>query len=107
MRVAAIALVHRGSQESKETKVFTSVYVQSPDLNMPGNLFVIPQDRKPHEFLLPTQFVGRQIQLAFDGKKVAGNGEPPGLCGLLVYGHEPDAEINAQGGRNGHKKVKK
>jgi hypothetical protein len=107
MRVAAIALVHRGSQESKETKVFTSVYVQSPDLNMPGNRFVSPQDRKPHEFLLPTQFVGRQIQLAFDGKKVAGNGEPPGLCGLLVYGHEPDAEINAQGGRNGHKKVKK
>jgi hypothetical protein len=23
-----------------------------------------------------------------------------------VYGHEPDAEINAQGGRDGHKKVR-
>jgi hypothetical protein len=23
-----------------------------------------------------------------------------------VYGHEPDAEIDAQGGRDGHKKVR-
>ena len=41
-----------------------------------------------------------------DKKRVAGNGESPGLRGILVYGHEPDAEINAQGGRDGHKKVR-
>ena len=46
----------------------------------------------------------RVIQLAFDRKKVAGNGEPPGLHGILVYGHEPDAEFDIQGGREGHKK---
>ena len=41
-----------------------------------------------------------------DKKRVAGNGESPGLRGILVYGHEPDAEIDAQGGRDGHKKVR-
>jgi hypothetical protein len=106
-RVAAIALAHRDSQESKETKVFTSVCVQSPDLAIPGNLIDIPQDRRLHEFLLPNSFVGQHIQLVFDRRNVAGNGEPPGLCGLLVYGHEPDGEINAQGGRDGHKKGRK
>ena len=106
MRVAAVALMHRDSQESRETKVFTAMYVQTPELRMPGNLMTIPQDRELHEFLLPKPFVGEVIQLAFDKKKVAGTGEPPGLRGLLVYGHEPDAEIDAQGGRDGHKKVR-
>ena len=106
MRVAAVALMHRDSQESRETKVFTAMYVQTPELRMPGNLMTIPHDRKLHEFLLPNPFVGEVIQLAFDKKKVAGTGEPPGLRGLLVYGHEPDAEIDAQGGRDGHKKVR-
>ena len=41
-----------------------------------------------------------------DKKRVAGNGESPGLRGILVYGHETDAEIDAQGGRDGHKKVR-
>ena len=36
----------------------------------------------------------------------AGNGESPGLRGILVYGHEPDAEIDAQGGRDGHTQVR-
>jgi hypothetical protein len=106
MRVAAVALMHRDSQESRETKVFTAMYVQTPELRMPGNLMTIPQDRELHEFLLPKPFVGEVIQLAFDKNKVAGTGEPPGLRGLLVYGHEPDAEIDAQGGRDGHKKVR-
>jgi hypothetical protein len=109
MRVAAISLMHRDNQESRETKVFTSMYVQTPDLKMPGNQITIPQDKRPHEFLLPQPFVGKVIQLAFDKKKVskvAGNGEPPGLRGILAYGHEPDAEIDIQGGREGHKKVR-
>ncbi len=38
MRVAAVALMHRDSQESRETKVFTVMYVQTPELRMPGNL---------------------------------------------------------------------
>jgi hypothetical protein len=106
MRVAAISLMHRNHQESRETQVFTSMYVQTPDLRMPGNQITIPQDKRPHEFLLPKPFVGQVIQLAFDKKKVAGNGEPPGLRGILMYGHEPDAEIDVQGGREGHKKVR-
>jgi hypothetical protein len=67
-------------------------------------IITILQDKRPQEFFLPQSFVGRVIQLAFDRKKVAGNGEPPGLHGILVYGHEPDAEFDIQGGREGHKK---
>ena len=106
MRVAAISLMHRDNQESRETKVFTLMHVQTPDLKMPGYQITIPQDKRPHEFLLPKPFVGQVIQLAFDKKRVAGNGEPPGLRGILVYGHELDAEIDVQGGRDGHKKVR-
>jgi hypothetical protein len=106
MRVAAISLMHRDNQVSRETKVFTSMYVQTPVLKMSGNQITIPQDKRPHEFLLPQPFVGEVIQLAFDRKKVAGDGEPPGLRGILLYGHEPDVEIDIQGGREGHKKVR-
>jgi hypothetical protein len=41
MRVAAVALMHRDSQESRETKVFTVMHVQTPELRMPGNLITI------------------------------------------------------------------
>jgi hypothetical protein len=107
MRVAAISLMHRNNHESRATQVFTSMYVQTPALQMPGNLITIPQDNKVHEFLLPNSFVGQEIQLTFDKKMVAGKGEPPGLRGILVYGHDPETEIDEQGGRDGTKKVKK
>jgi hypothetical protein len=100
--------MQRENQESRETQVFTLMYVQTPEVQMPVNKIIIPQDKRPHEFLLPQPVVGKVIQLAFDKKKVDGaKGEPPGLRGILLYGHEPDAEIDMQGGREGHKKVKK
>ena len=77
IRVATISLIYRDNQESRETKVITLIHVQTPDLKMPGNQITIQQDKRPHEFVIPKPFVGQVIQLAFDKKRVAWNGELP------------------------------
>jgi hypothetical protein len=87
------------------------MYVLTPEQQMPNNKIRISAERKRHEALFPQPFTSRVIRLAFDKWAIGGEGDLPGLCGIFLFGHEPEEVLRKrqtihQGGTGIKKKIK-
>ncbi len=88
MTVTAIGILPR---QSPTTKIFPTmqvqtVQVQAPETEMPDNWLHIQEERKLHVAQLPQAITSQVIRIVFDKRGIAGEGDPPGLRGLVLLG---------------------
>jgi hypothetical protein len=94
MTVTAIGTLPR---QSLATKTFTKMQVQTPNIEMPANRLLIPEERLLHIAQLPQNITSQVIRIAFDKNGIAGEGDPPGFQGLVLLGRPPEGENASQG----------